>query len=141
MNRQEIQYAQNLANPVERIEPRVGMDLEQHDRFRRLLQKPAFFRRVYTAGEQRYITQAGRRGYLAAAGLFCAKEAAAKALGLGLFGLRPDELEVCHRETGEPVLFLRGAAARKFPGAAFSLSITHSGPYTAATVLAWFRQP
>ena len=127
-------------NSIERIEPQVGMDLEQHDRFRRLLQKTSFLQRVYTAGERNYITQAGCRDYLAAAGLFCAKEAAAKALGIGLFGLRPNEIEVCHTEKGQPVLRLLGGAARRFPGAAFSLSITHSGQYTAATVLAWFRR-
>ena len=72
-----------------------------------------------------------------AAGLFCAKEAAAKALGLGLFGLRPNEIEIDHDEKGAPILRLLGAAKARFPQAEFSLSISHSREYVIAAALAW----
>ena len=119
---------------------RVGADIEEHSRFRRRLEKPSFLERVYTPTERRYIQAAGKRAHLAAAGLFCAKEAAAKALGIGLFGLRPDEIEITHDQRGAPILALLGGAKARFPQAEFSLSVSHSREYTMAAVLAWDRQ-
>ena len=67
---------------------RIGTDLEENQRFERLLQKPSFFHGVYTPGEQAYLASLGtKRQPASAAGLFCAKEAVAKALGVGLYGL------------------------------------------------------
>ena len=61
---------------------RIGTDLEENQRFERLLQKPSFFHGVYTPGEQAYLASLGtKRQPASAAGLFCAKEAVAKALG------------------------------------------------------------
>ena len=119
---------------------RIGADIEEHGRFRRLVEKPSFVERVYTPTERRYIQAAGKRAHLAAAGLFCAKEAAAKALGLGLFGLRPNEIEIDHDEKGAPILRLLGAAKARFPQAEFSLSISHSREYFIAAALAWNLQ-
>jgi len=106
----------------------IGCDIEKTDRFARLMQKESFLSGVYTPGERRYIA-AHPQPHRAAAGLFCAKEAAAKALGDGLFGLKPTELEVVHRN-GQPFMRLLGGALKKYPLAAFSLSISHGGDYT-----------
>lgn len=119
---------------------RIGADIEEHGRFRRLLEKPSFLEGVYTPEERQYIQAAGKRAHLAAAGLFCAKEAAAKALGAGFFGLRPNEIGISHDEQGAPLIRLSGAAKARFPRAEFSLSISHSRDYTMAAALTWDRQ-
>ena len=108
----------------------IGCDIEKTNRFSRLVKKESFFNGVYTPEERRYIA-AHPQPDRAAAGLFCAKEAAAKALGEGLFGLKPAELEVWHKN-GQPCMRLLGSAASKYSGAIFSLSISHGGEYTMA---------
>lgn len=110
---------------------RTGVDIELIARFGRLLGKPSFMRGVYTAREQAYIESRPNRAQTAA-GLFCAKEAAAKALGRGLFGLLPRELEVAHDQAGVPCLCLHGAAQERYGKLHFSLSISHSGDYAVA---------
>ena len=110
---------------------RSGVDIELSARFDRLLRKPAFVREIYTENEQSYIEKSARPAQTAA-GLYCAKEAAAKALGRGLFGLLPRELEICHDEAAVPVLRLHGSAQARYGGLNFALSISHSGDYAVA---------
>lgn len=114
---------------------RTGVDIEQVARFERLLQKPSFMRGVYTEGERAYIEQKPHPAQTAA-GLFCAKEAAAKALGRGLFGLRPNQIEVVWDENGAPALRLYGAAAESYDGWQLALSIAHSGGMAVAFCVA-----
>ena len=114
---------------------RTGVDIEQVARFERLLQKPSFMRGVYTEGERAYIEQKPHPAQTAA-GLFCAKEAAAKALGRGLFGLRPNQIEVVWNENGAPALRLYGAAAECGKNCRFSVSIAHSGGMAVAFCVA-----
>lgn len=114
---------------------RTGVDIEQTARFERLLSKPSFMRGVYTSEERSYIESRSNRAQTAA-GLFCAKEAAAKALGRGLFGLLPRELEILHDRVGAPALRLHGAAQASYGKLSFSLSISHSGDYVVAFCVA-----
>lgn len=117
---------------------RIGTDIEENDRFERLLHKGSFCSGVYTQAEQRYLAGKGPRlAPRAAAGLFCAKEAVAKALGVGLFGLRPLEIEIGHDAAGAPQAQLQGAAQGQFPAVCISLSISHTKRYTTATAVVW----
>ena len=109
----------------------TGVDIEMSERFERLLQKPAFIKEIYTEAEQEYFNAKANRAQTAA-GIYCAKEAAAKALGRGLFGLLPREIEVCHSDPGTPVIHLHGGALARYGGHSFSLSISHSGQYAVA---------
>ncbi len=108
---------------------KAGVDIETIARFERLLNRPVFMDKVYTEQEREYI---GRKGVQTAAGLYCAKEAAAKALGRGLFGLLPREIEIIHLDGGAPQVLLHGSARRQYEGCGFSLSISHSGGYAVA---------
>lgn len=110
---------------------RTGVDIEQIGRFERLLQKPSFMRGVYTEAERAYIASKTHPAQTAA-GLYCAKEAAAKALGRGLFGLRPAELEIVRDDQGAPFLRLHGKALQYYEGLDFALSISHSGEMAVA---------
>ena len=119
---------------------RIGTDLEENQRFERLLQKPSFFHGVYTPGEQAYLASLGtKRQPASAAGLFCAKAAVAKALGVGLYGLLPREIEIFHSPAGEPQVRLLGQAALRFPQVQLRVSISHTKTLATATALARVR--
>ncbi|WP_458862115.1 4'-phosphopantetheinyl transferase superfamily protein [Acidaminobacterium chupaoyuni] len=118
------------------MEYTVGIDLEQDERFCRLLKKKSFTERFFTMEERAYLEKYQRMAHQKAAGIFCCKEAAAKALKKGLFGLHPQEIYVWHDETGVPQVTLRGSALRQFPKMQFSVSVSHSGGMTTAVVLA-----
>ena len=113
------------------MRPLAGVDLEETARFEQLLHNEHFCRRVYTGDELDHIRTSGHSA-ACAAGIFCAKEAAAKALGRGLFGLLPRELEVTWDGRGAPAMTLHGSAADQYPGAVLVLSITHKGGLAAA---------
>ncbi|MEA5038798.1 MAG: holo-ACP synthase [Clostridiaceae bacterium] len=113
----------------------VGCDLEQAARFPRLLKNDRFLQGVYTAGERAYIRISAHPARTAA-GIWCAKEACAKALGRGLFGLLPRELEVIWDTFGAPKMILHGSAAAQFSGLRLSVSISHAGAYVMAAVTA-----
>ncbi len=115
----------------------VGTDIERIERFVALVQKEHFLRRVFTDAEQQYLQSKQARAPQTAAGLFCAKEAAAKALGEGLYGLKPCEIEVFHDDKGAPALRLLGEAAARYGHFSFSLSISHSGDFAIAVCAAF----
>lgn len=69
---------------------------------------------------------------------FAAKEAFAKAAGLGMRGLAFREIEVAHRPTGQPFLKLHGRArawADQAGAAVSHVSLTDEGEYAAAVVV------
>lgn len=96
-----------------------------------------FTRRVYTAGELAYAQ--GRVPELAAR--FAAKEAAAKALGTGMWrqGILWTDVEVVSEASGRPSLRLHGEAlalAQRLNWNEVSLSLTHSRAHAIAFVVA-----
>ena len=105
----------------------VGIDIIEIARIRRTLSDfgDRFLRRVYTERErERY---GSRISELAAR--FAAKEAASKALGTGIRGIRWRELEVLSNRRGKPVLILHGSAAERAAQLGltdFDVSLTHS---------------
>lgn len=103
----------------------TGADIEQVSRFDALLEKERFCRRVFTPGEREHIAASGHPAQTAA-GIFCAKEAMAKALGRGLYGLLPQELEVVWDANGAPRAALSGSAAAQYGEIQLSLSISHT---------------
>lgn len=112
----------------------IGNDLEEIARFQRLIQKESFFRGVFTEHERAYI-HCARTPAATAAGLFCAKEAVAKALGEGLFGLHPAHIEIYHQPSGAPQVRLLGRAAEKYARVTLSVSISHAGEYASAVCI------
>ncbi len=110
---------------------RIGVDMEKISRFEALLKKESFKSGVFTEAELSYIDGKPSR----AAGIWCAKEACAKALGDGLYGLLPKDIEITHDEKGAPYITLRGGALKKYPAVSFSLSITHDKDTAFAAVV------
>ena len=115
----------------------VGVDLVQIPRMRRVVERwqDRFLRRVFTAEEIAYC-QKRRDPVPHLAARFAAKEAALKALGIGLrLGVSWRELEV-RRERGQaPFLVLSGKSRRigeALGGRRLLLSLTHDGDYAFA---------
>lgn len=106
----------------------LGTDIIEIERIRQAMERPAFITHVFTDKEYDWLKSKGKNMAQSAAGLFCAKEAVAKALGTGFAnGLRIRDIEIGHTEQGVPVV-LR-------PHTHFLLSISHCKAYAAATAI------
>jgi holo-[acyl-carrier protein] synthase len=92
----------------------IGVDLVDVPRLRALLERHGdrFKERTFTAGEIAYCDRCADPAIHYAA-RFAAKEAAAKALGTGLWAEGVDwrDIEVTRADNGRPCLQLHGAAA------------------------------
>lgn len=117
-----------------------GIDLIETRRIAEVLDRHGerFLDRVFTVTEQAYALPARRRvEHLA--GRFAAKEAVAKALGSGISGIAWTDIEVVHRDTGQPEVRLSGAAATLAASRGvrvWHLSITHTRDYAMASAIA-----
>ena len=103
----------------------IGIDLLEIERLERALERhPTLAARLFTEGERAYAAAHARPGQHLAA-RFCAKEAVAKALGLG--GWAFTDVEVVAGD-GAPHVRLSGAARRRALelGATPSVSLTHT---------------
>jgi len=116
---------------------RVGVDIVELARIERAVQRygDRFLSRVYTEAELAYC-----RGDVARlAARWAAKEAMSKALGTGWRGIEWRELEVVREPSGQPTVALHGRAkaiAESLGLTRWALSLSHSGEYAVAFVLA-----
>jgi holo-[acyl-carrier protein] synthase len=95
-----------------------------------------FLHRIFTDAELAYCRGKPRR----LAGRFAAKEAASKALGVGIRFIRWREIEILPDPRGKPRLTLSGRAgeiADRLGLNGFEVSITHSRTDAIAVVIAW----
>ena len=117
----------------------IGIDAVDVARYRRVLARtPGIATRTFTDGELEYARLVADPTQRLAA-RFAAKEAAMKALGVGLGACRWHDLEVVRAEGGEPSLVLRGAGARlaaERGAARLLLSMTHTDLTAQAIVVA-----
>ena len=107
---------------------KIGIDLENNTRFIHILNQPRFMSRIFTPSERDYIKTAGHKG---ACGIFCVKEAFAKAMGYGILSLHFHDVCVKHEASGKPVLCLSGP----YDHLQAEISISHSGEHTTAVCL------
>ncbi len=117
----------------------LGIDAVDIGRFRTVLaRRPGLAERLFTAGERAYAArQADPAPSLAAR--FAAKEAAMKALGVGLGAFRFTDVEVVRLASGQPALRMQGAAAAlasKQGVGKFLVSLTHTSSQAEAVVAA-----
>ena len=109
----------------------VGMDLCAIDRMAQQLNHRSFLDRCLTAQEQAYIAGRGQMAAASLAGLWAAKEAALKALGVGI-SIPMTDVEITHTKAGQPIYLLHGRAEALAQGGSMHLSITHEGDMAAA---------
>lgn len=103
---------------------KIGCDIVRLRRFKKILERtPEMRSRIFLPQE---LTGSST---LHLAGIFAAKEAVTKALGMkaGMW----QKIEIMHQKNGKPNLNLKGSARSK--GYTHDLSIAHDGDY----VIAW----
>jgi holo-[acyl-carrier protein] synthase len=113
----------------------IGLDLLDISRLERALERrPALAERVFTDGEREYARARARPAQHLAA-RFCAKEAVAKALGLGGWSFRDVEVVAT---AGAPEVRLSGQAAERAGelGVAVRVSLTHTETTAGAVAVA-----
>lgn len=113
----------------------VGVDIASVARIEKALRSDAFKARVFTQRERLYCC--GRpRPLESYAGIFCAKEAAIKAIKRGFGdGIMPNDIEVGHTSDGAPKLEFLGKAADVFAEYDSDVSISHDGGNAVAVVV------
>lgn len=119
----------------------VGVDMIEIDRIEQALARHGdrFLRRMFTPVEQAYCQSGGEQRARRLAARFAAKEAALKALGLGLRQVRWTDVEVVRDDGGAPSLNLHGRLAeiaRERGVSRMHLSLSHSRDYAIAQVVA-----
>lgn len=119
----------------------LGIDLVEVSRIRDLLTKHGerFKERTFTAGEISYCDSCADPAMHYAA-RFAAKEAAAKAIGTGLWAQGVDwkDFEVQRADTGKPSLLLHGAAKTHSVAQGVTsalISLTHTRELAMAQVI------
>ena len=109
----------------------IGTDLVDIERFRRSLERtPGLRERLFRPDERAYAEQRNDpvERY---AGRFAAKEAALKALGLGLGGMAMYDIEVVRAESGSPSISARLTlqCGRSFTSARAAVAAPRAQPW------------
>lgn len=117
---------------------RVGIDHVEIKRIAKAMENPRFLPRCFGESELTYLRQRGCPPASVAAG-FCAKEAFAKALGIGVRGFYPREVELLRDENGRPFLAFSGRALKLATesGLRFEVSVSHDKHYAMAQVIGY----
>ncbi|MEG1527985.1 MAG: holo-ACP synthase [Clostridia bacterium] len=105
----------------------IGVDIIEIDRIAKLINKD-FLNTFFTDKEKEYIITKNNSAQTVA-GLFSAKEAISKALGIGLGnGVKLNEMEIDHDIMGKPIVVLYGEAKEELAkyGKEIEISISHN---------------
>lgn len=117
----------------------VGVDVVQIDRWERILEKfPKRVDKIFTEEEKAHCEKKGKKRAESYAALWGAREAAGKALGIGIFGSAWQDAFVTWSQWGAPELHLQGTfkkRADELGVTSFSISISHEAGI-AVTVVA-----
>lgn len=117
----------------------VGIDLVRTERWERLLTKfPARAEAIFTEAEIAHCEGKKVHKWESFAALWAVREAAGKALGIGIFGSAWRDAHVTWTKWGAPVLHLEGTFARRAEELGvtdMAVSISHEGGMAAAVVV------
>ncbi len=84
----------------------IGIDILDVMRMEKFIQNERFLENYFTSYEAMYVSQTMRKTQ-SLAGIFCAKEAFLKALGIGINnGIDLNEIEISHDKNGKPFVKL-----------------------------------
>ncbi|MDR3240268.1 MAG: holo-ACP synthase [Clostridiales bacterium] len=112
----------------------IGVDIVEIGRVEAAAQQKRFCERIFTEAE----TVHARTRPDSLAGMFAAKEAAAKAMGTGFRGFEPKEVEIMHDAFGRPWIRPGGALRKLWEEKAVKaahVSISHSKSHAVAYVI------
>ncbi len=115
--------------------PRLGIDLVSIETLARMVEVSGanFLASSWTDEEQAYCSRRAER----LAGIWAAKEATMKALGMGIGDLRPLDIEVRHVGGGATLVLRSGAAAQsaRLGVQRWSVAISQDGGWAIAMVI------
>lgn len=111
----------------------LGTDIVEVERIKKAAQSEHFLTRVFAAGELEYFRAKGD-DWRSLAGMWCVKEAVAKALGTGVVFALTD-IELTHEKSGKPVALLHGKAKSLLGNRSVEVSVSHTDAYAAATAI------
>ncbi len=121
----------------------VGVDMVKIERWEKILEKyPKRIEKIFTEEEIAHCEKKGRKRAESYAALWGAREAAGKALGIGIFGSAWQDAYVTWGEYGAPVLHLQGTFAKRAEALGIeemAISISHEDDL-AITVVVMGRQ-
>ncbi len=116
----------------------IGSDILEIDRIELAIKKnPRFLTKIYTKNELDYYYEKGKKAETLA-GIFCAKEAVAKALGTGFVSFSFIDIEICKYPSGKPYVLLHKNAHKilnEINASNINLSISHSKYYAQAVAV------
>ena len=114
---------------------KVGIDIVEAKRFKKMYDSKENLNKVYSDYEISHIGKVAK-GLPRMAGLYAAKEAVVKALGIGLFGgLVLNEIEIRHDDNGRPYLNLTDKVKKIFKEhnvKSADISISHTDTHAVA---------
>ena len=115
----------------------VGTDIVEISRIESCLRRENFLKRVFGTDEIKEITNSKKMNVCSIAGRFCAKEAFLKSCGKGLNINELKDIQILHKDSGEPYFKFSGdilinVKEKKYN---FSLSISHCRDYATAVVI------
>ncbi len=117
----------------------VGVDLVKTDRWKRILERrPSMAEKIFTEEERKHCESRGAKKAESYAALWGVREAAGKALGIGVFSSGWQDAHVIWTSLGAPVLRLQGnfaKRARELGVTEVSVSMTHEDNMAAAVVV------
>lgn len=116
----------------------VGIDIIEIARIRKVIEKYSdrFLQKIFSPREKNDCIEKGASIFASLAGRFCAKEAVAKALGVGIGAkLWWTDIEVLASGSGAPILSLSSKASDRFSDPEIVLSISHCREYATAIAI------
>ncbi len=121
----------------------VGVDMVKIARWEKILEKyPKRIEKIFTEEEIAHCEKKGKKRAESYAALWGTREAAGKALGIGIFGSAWQDAYVTWGEYGAPVLHLQGTFAKRAEALGIgemAISISHEDDL-AITVVVMGRQ-
>lgn len=108
-----------------------GIDIVYIPRFAKIKNNLTIIKKLFTDAEIAYFTN---KDIDTIAGIYASKEAALKALELGINDISLKDIEVLHKDNGAPYLNLHNEAKEKAKDFNLSLSISHDHDYAIAIV-------
>lgn len=116
----------------------LGIDIIEIERVASAIKKnDRFLERMFTENERLYFSDKNNK-MESIAGVFAAKEAVAKVLGTGISGFKWIDIEIQHKDTGQPYVILHNGAAELAENKAIKeifISISHCKTYAVANAM------
>ncbi len=117
----------------------VGIDLVKAERWERIVEKfPARLEKMFTEEERDHCEKKGKNKAYSCAALWAAREAAGKALGIGILGSGFGDAYLTWTKWGAPILHLQGnfeKRAEELGITDMSISISHENGMSVAVVV------